>query len=167
MAEDTAAAQATEEEAPSAATEEEAPSAATEEVEAPRAPVELSAEAQQVVEIVKQLPALELSKLVKALEEVFGVSASAPMAMAMPMGAAGPVEEAEEQTIFDVILEEVGQQKIQVIKAVRKVVSGLGLKEAKALVDSAPTTVKEGVTKDEAEKIKAALVEGGATVAIK
>jgi large subunit ribosomal protein L7/L12 len=129
---------------------------------------DLSADAQQVIELVKKMPALELSRLVKALEEEFGVTAAAPMAFAMPgAGGAGAAEEAEEQTSFDVHLVEVGDTKIQVIKAVRQVVSGLGLKEAKALVDSAPKAVKEGVSKEEAEKVKAALQEAGAKVEIK
>ena len=135
----------------------------TEEVATEAAAVELSEEAQQVVDLVKSMPALELSRLVKALEELWGVSAAAPMMMAaMPGGGAGEAEAAEEQTSFDVHLTE-----IQVIKTVRQVVGGLGLKEAKALVDSCPTAVKEGVTKDEAEKISAALQEAGATVEIK
>ena len=129
---------------------------------------DLSPESQQVVEIVKKLPALELSRLVKALEEEFGVTAAAPMMMgAMPAGAGAQAEEAEEQTSFEVRLKEVGGQKIQVIKAVRQIVSGLGLKEAKALVDSAPTAIKEGVSKEDAEKIKAVLEETGATVEIR
>ena len=133
------------------------------------ASAELSAEAQQVVEIVKKLPALQLARLVKALEAEFGVTAAAPVAIAaMPgAGAAGPAEPVEEKTAFDVHLVEAGAQKIQVIKAVREVISGLGLKEAKALVDSAPKAVKEGATKDEAEKIKAALEKAGAKVEIK
>ena len=132
--------------------------------------IELSAEAQQVVQIVKALPAMELADLVKALEAEFGVTAAAPMAMGamMAQGAAGAAAEPEEeQTIFDVRLQEIGGQKIQVIKAVRQLVSGLGLKEAKALVEGAPTTVKEGVSKDEAERIKTTLEEVGATVEIK
>jgi large subunit ribosomal protein L7/L12 len=131
--------------------------------------IELSDDAQKVVELVKDMPAIELSRLVKALEELFGVSAAAPMAFAaMPgAGAGGEAEEAEEKTTFDVHLTEIGDQKIQVIKAVRQVVSGLGLKEAKALVDACPTAVKEGVSKDEADKVAAALQEAGATVEIK
>jgi len=130
--------------------------------------VELSAEAQQVIEIVKKLPALELARLVKALEEEFGVSAAAPVAVAAAPGAgAAAAEEVEEKTSFDVQLVSTGDKKIQVIKAVRQVISGLGLKEAKALVDSAPKVIKEGATKEEAEKIKAALEEAGATVELK
>ncbi|MFP4055957.1 MAG: 50S ribosomal protein L7/L12 [Candidatus Brocadiia bacterium] len=147
-----------------AAAQEAAPEAAP---ETPAAP-ELSPEAQQVVELVEKMPALELSRLVKALEEKFGVTAAAPMAVAAAPGAgAAPAEEEEEKTSFDVHLTEVGEKKIQVIKAVRQVVSGLGLKEAKALVDSAPKAVREGVNKEEAEKVKAALEEAGATVEIK
>jgi large subunit ribosomal protein L7/L12 len=130
---------------------------------------ELSAEAQQVVEIVKRLPALQLARLVKALESEFGVTAAAPVAVAAVAGApaAGPAEPVEEKTSFDVHLTDAGAQKIQVIKAVREVISGLGLKEAKALVDSAPKAVKEGATKEEAEKIKTALEKAGAKVEIK
>jgi len=131
------------------------------------ATAELSADAQQVIEIIKRMPALQLSRLVKALEAEFGVTAAAPMAMMMPGAQAAPAEEVEEKTTFDVHLTAVGDQKIQVIKAVRQVVSGLGLKEAKALVDAAPKVVKDGVTKEEAEKIKAVLVEAGATVELK
>ena len=133
------------------------------------AAVELSADAQQVVEIVKKLPALQLARLVKALEAEFGVTAAAPMAMAAVPGAAaaGPAEPVEEKTSFDVHLTDAGAQKIQVIKAVREVISGLGLKEAKALVDSAPKAVKEGATKEEAEKIKTALEKAGGKVEIK
>lgn len=129
---------------------------------------ELSAEAQQVVEIVKKLPALQLSRLVKALEAEFGVTAAAPMAMmAMPGGTAAAAEPVEEKTSFDVHLMDSGAQKIQVIKAVREVISGLGLKEAKALVDAAPKAVKEGATKEEAEKIKLALEKAGGKVEVK
>ena len=132
------------------------------------AAVALTPEAQQVVELVKKLSALDLSRLVKALEAEFGVTAAAPMAMAMPMaGPAAAAEPVEEKTSFDVQLKEVGAQKIQVIKAVREVISGLGLKEAKALVDGAPTVVKDGCSKEEAEKIKAALEKAGGVVEIK
>lgn len=119
-----------------------------------------------VIEFVKNMSVLELSELVKEMEEVFGVSAAAPMAMAaMPMGG-GEAAEAEEQTEFDVILESAGDKKIQVIKVVRAI-TGLGLKEAKELVDGAPKAVKEGVDKAEAEGVKAQLEEAGASVAIK
>ena len=126
----------------------------------------LSADAQQVVELVKKMPALELSRLVKALEAEFGVTAAAPVAVA-PGAAAAPAEPVAEKTSFDVHLLDAGTEKIQVIKAVRQVASGLGLKEAKALVDSAPKVVKEGVSKEEAEKIKAALVAAGAKVELR
>lgn len=117
-----------------------------------------------LIEEVKNLTVLELSELVKALEEEFGVSASAPMA-----AAAAPVavaEAAEEKTEFDVILASAGAEKIKVIKAVREL-TGLGLKEAKELVDNAPKAVKEGASKQEADEIKAKLEEAGATVEVK
>jgi large subunit ribosomal protein L7/L12 len=118
-----------------------------------------------LIEEVKNLTVLELSELVKALEEEFGVSASAPMMAAMPVaGAAGAVE--EEKTEFDVILTSAGAKKIGVIKVVREL-TGLGLKEAKAVVDEAPKAVKEAVSKEEAEKIKAKLEEAGAGVEVK
>jgi large subunit ribosomal protein L7/L12 len=112
---------------------------------------------------------MELVELKKALEEKFGVTAAAPMMMgAMPMMAGGAAAPAavEEKTEFDVILQSVGEKKIQVIKVVREL-TGLGLKEAKDLVDGAPKTVKEGVSKDEAEKVKAKLEEQGATIQVK
>ncbi len=118
----------------------------------------------QILELVKGLTILELADLVKALEEEFGVSA-APVAAAAPVaGAAAPA--AEEKTEFDVVLASFGAKKLDVIKVVREL-TGLGLKDAKDLVEGAPKTVKEGVSKDEAEKIKAALTEAGATVEIK
>ena len=117
-----------------------------------------------LIEEVKGLTVLELSELVHALEEEFGVSAAA-MAAPAAGGAAAPA--AEEKTEFDVVLKEAGAEKIKVIKVVREVVSGLGLKEAKEIVDGAPKTLKEGVSKDEAEKIKAKFAEVGATVEIK
>ena len=104
---------------------------------------------------------LELSELVKAVEEEFGVSAAAAVAVAAP--AAGGAAAAEEKTEFDVVLKEVGAEKIKVIKAVREI-TGLGLAEAKAIVDGAPKTLKEAVSKDEAEAMKAKLTEVGATV---
>lgn len=129
---------------------------------------ELSSKVQEIVEQIAGLSLLEAAALVKAIEEKFGVSA-APMAVAAA-GAAGPGEAAaaaaEEQTEFDVVLKEVGSQKLQVIKVVRAHTT-LGLKEAKALVDSAPKPVKEAVTKEEAEKVKAALEEVGAAVEVK
>lgn len=117
-----------------------------------------------LIEEVKALTVLELSEVVKALEEEFGVSASAPMAAAAAPAAAAAVE--EEQTEFDVILAEIGQEKIKVIKAVREI-TGLGLKEAKELVDNSPKPVKEGASKEEAETMKAKLEEVGATVEVK
>jgi large subunit ribosomal protein L7/L12 len=120
---------------------------------------------QDVVEFISNMTVLELSEFVKELEEKFGVSAAAPVAM-MAAPAAQAKEEAVEQTEFDVILAAVGEQKIQVIKEVRAI-TGLGLKEAKALVDGAPGKVKEGVSKEEAEKVKAQLEQAGATVEVK
>ena len=119
----------------------------------------------QLIEDVKGLTVLELSELVKALEEEFGVSAAAPMAM-MAAPAAGPAEEVEEKTDFDVILASAGDQKIKVIKVVREL-TGLGLKEAKALVDEAPKPLKEGATKEEADDIKAKIEEVGGSVEVK
>lgn len=122
---------------------------------------------EQILEAIKGMTVLELAELIKALEEEFGVSASAPMAMAMPVGGpATPVAEVEEQTEFDVILAAAGDKKINVIKVVREL-TGLGLVEAKALVDGAPKAVKEKVSKEDAEAVKAKLVEAGATVEIK
>ncbi|EOD01483.1 50S ribosomal protein L7/L12 [Caldisalinibacter kiritimatiensis] len=126
-----------------------------------------SEKVQNLIEEVKNLTVLELSELVKALEEEFGVSAQAPVAMAaMPAAGAAAGGAAEEKTEFDVILADAGSSKIKVIKAVRGI-TGLGLKEAKALVDGAPSPVKEGVSKDEAEEIKSQLEEAGATVELK
>ena len=121
----------------------------------------------KLIEDVKVLTVLELSELVKALEEEFGVSAAAPMAFAAPVGgAAAPAAAEEEKTEFDVILKEAGAEKIKVIKVVREL-TGLGLKEAKDLVDGAPKTVKENVSKDDAAQIEAKLKEVGATVEVK
>ena len=117
-----------------------------------------------IIEELKVLTVLELSELVKAVEEEFGVSAAAAVAVAAP--AAGGAAAAEEKTEFDVILAEAGAEKIKVIKAVREI-TGLGLAEAKALVDGAPKTLKEAASKDEAESIKAKLAEVGATVELK
>lgn len=114
-----------------------------------------------MIEEIKALTVLELSELVKAVEEEFGVSAAAAVAVAAP--AAGGTAAAEEKTEFDVVLKEVGAEKIKVIKAVREI-TGLGLAEAKAIVDGAPKTLKEAVSKDEAEAMKAKLTEVGATV---
>lgn len=119
-----------------------------------------------LIEEVKSLTVLELSELVKALEEEFGVSAAAPVAVAAPGAAAGAAPAAEEKSEFDVVLASAGSQKIKVIKVVREI-TGLGLKEAKALVDGAPKPVKEGASKEEAEQIKAKLEEVGATVEVK
>ena len=124
-----------------------------------------------VVEYLKGMTLLEASELVKELEEVFGVSAAAaaaPMMMAAPGAAAGDgAAAAEEKDTFDVILTSAGAGKINVIKVVREVVAGLGLKEAKDLVDGAPKAVKEGVSKDEAEEIRKKLTDAGATVEVK
>ncbi|MEA2301508.1 MAG: large subunit ribosomal protein [Solirubrobacteraceae bacterium] len=117
------------------------------------------------IEELKGISVLELAERIKALEEEFGVSAAATVAAA-PAGGAGPVEEVEEQTAFTVQLLAAGDKKIQVIKVVRAA-TGLGLKEAKALVDEAPKAIKEGVDKDEAEKLKQDLLEAGATVEVK
>jgi large subunit ribosomal protein L7/L12 len=120
-----------------------------------------------VIEFIKNMSVLELSELVKELEDTFGVSAAAPMAVAAAPGAGGGEAEAEEeQTEFDVILESAGDKKIQVIKVVRAI-TGLGLKEAKELVDGAPKPVKEAVAKDEAESIKNQIEEAGGVVAVK
>jgi large subunit ribosomal protein L7/L12 len=117
---------------------------------------------EQIIEAVKAMTVLELNELVKACEEEFGVSASAPVVMAAGGGAVAE----EEQTEFDVILANCGAKKIGVIKVVREI-TGLGLKEAKALVDEAPNSVKEGVSKEEAEEVKAKLEAAGASVELK
>ena len=119
---------------------------------------------QELIEEIKKMSVLDLSTLVKALEEEFGVSAAMPMAAAAPAAAAA-VEE-EEQTEFDVVLKAAGEKKIQVIKVVRAI-TGLGLKEAKDLVDGAPNPVKQAITKDEAADIKKQLEEVGADVEVK
>ena len=123
---------------------------------------------QQIIEAIKAMNVLELSQLVKDLEEIFGVSAAAPVAVAAApaAGAAPAAASEEEQTEFDVVLEAAGADKIKVIKVVREITS-LGLKEAKDLVDGAPNAVKTGIAKAEAEAIKAKLDEVGATVKIK
>jgi len=122
---------------------------------------------EDVIEFIANMSVLELSEMVKEMEEKFGVSAAAPVAMAAAAPAGdGAGEAAEEKTEFDVILTAVGDKKIQVIKEVRAI-TGLGLKDAKALVDEAPKPVKEGVAKDEAEKIKGQLEEAGAQVELK
>ena len=118
---------------------------------------------EQIIEAIKNMTVLELNDLVKACEEEFGVSAAAPVAV---VGAAGAAAAEEEQTEFTVVLEAAGGEKIKVIKAVREL-TGLGLKEAKELVDGAPSNVKEGIEKAEAEAIKKQLEEVGATVTMK
>ena len=125
----------------------------------------MSEKVNNLIEEVKSLTVLELSELVKALEEEFGVSAAAPaVAVAAAPAAAAPA--AEEKTEFDVILKSAGANKINVIKVVKEI-TGLGLKEAKALVDEAPKAVKEGASKDDAEAIKTKLTEAGAEVELK
>lgn len=121
---------------------------------------------QELIEEIKKMTVLELSEVVKALEEEFGVTAAAPMAVAAGPAAGPAAAEEEEQTEFDVVLTSVGDKKIQVIKVVRAI-TGLGLKEAKDLVDGAPNPVKQGITKDEAEDLKKQLEESGAGVEIK
>jgi len=121
----------------------------------------------QIIEAIEKMTVMELVELKKALEEKFGVTAAAPMMMgAMPAMAGAAAPAVEEKTEFDAILATIGTNKIQVIKVVREL-TGLGLKEAKDLVDGAPKPVKEGVSKDEAQKIKAKLEEQGATVEVK
>jgi large subunit ribosomal protein L7/L12 len=117
---------------------------------------------EQIIEVIKGMTVLELNDLVKAIEEEFGVTAAAPVAVV----AGGAVAEVEEQTEFDVILNNAGASKINVIKVVREI-TGLGLKEAKDLVDNAPKPVKEKVGKEEAEAVKAKLEEAGAAVEVK
>ena len=117
-----------------------------------------------IIEAIKGLTILELNDLVKAVEEEFGVSAAAPVGVVAAAGAAAPA--AEEKTEFDVILASFGAKKLDVIKAVREI-TGLGLKDAKDLVEAAPKAVKEGATKEEAESIKKALEDAGATVELK
>ena len=119
-----------------------------------------------IVDEIKELSLLEASKLKKALEDEFGVSAAAPVMVAGAAAGGGETAAAEEQTEFDVILTSFGEKKINVIKVVRAH-TGLGLKEAKEVVDKAPNPVKEGISKDEAEKIKKELEEAGATVELK
>ena len=117
-----------------------------------------------IIAEIKELKLLEVAELVKAMEEEFGVSAAAPVAMVAAAGDAGAA--AAEKTEFDVVLADAGAEKIKVIKVVREI-TGLGLKEAKDAVDGAPTTLKEGISKDDAEKIKAQLEEVGAKVELK
>jgi len=127
--------------------------------------VELDADLEEIFTKLDALPLGKAAKLVKALEERWGVSAAAPVAVAAAAPAGGGEAEAEEKTAFDVVLKAAGDKKIAVIKAVRSL-TGLGLKEAKELVDGAPKKVKEGVAKDEAEKVKKELEEAGAVVEI-
>ena len=132
-----------------------------------QANVEVSPEMEQFISYVEKLSVLELSKLVKALEDRLGVSAAAPVAVAAaPAAGAAPAAAAEEQTEFTVILAEMGASKVNVIKEVRAL-TGLGLKEAKDLVESAPKPVKEGVSKEDAKKIKEQLEAAGAKVEVK
>ena len=121
---------------------------------------------EEIIKAIEEMSVLELSQLVKELEEKFGVSAAAPAMMAMPMAAAAAAPVEEEKTEFDVILKGAGANKIGTIKVVREITS-LGLKEAKELVDNPPKAVKEAVSKEEAEEIKKKLVEAGAEVEIK
>ncbi len=120
---------------------------------------------EEILEAISNMSVLELSKLVKAIEDKFGVSAAAPVAVAAAAPAAGAAAE-EEKTEFDVVLASAGESKIQVIKVVREI-TGLGLKDAKALVDGAPKAVKEGISKADAEEIKGKLEAAGATVELK
>ena len=124
----------------------------------------------ELLDAFKELTLIELSEFVKQFEETFGVTAAAPVAVAAAPGAGGaaaPAEAAEEQDEFDVILEAAGEKKVQVIKAVREIVPGLGLKEAKDLVDGAPKPLLEKVNKEAADKAKEALEKAGATVSVK
>jgi large subunit ribosomal protein L7/L12 len=121
----------------------------------------------ELLDAFKELTLLELSEFVKAFEETFDVTAAAPVAAAGPAAAAAPAEAAEEQSEFDVILEGAGEKKIGVIKVVREIVSGLGLKEAKDLVDSAPKALLEKVTKEQADEAKGKLEAAGASVTVK
>ena len=123
---------------------------------------------EDALEIIKGMTLLELRDLNKAIEDEFGITAAAPMMMAAApaAGAAAAAEPEEEKTEFNVVLKSFGDNKLNVIKAIREVISGLGLKDAKDLVEAAPTKVKEGVNKEEAEAIKAKLAEAGATVEV-
>jgi len=121
---------------------------------------------EELIEALSEKPIMEIVELVKALEEKWGVSAAAPVAVAAAGGGAAPEAAAEEKTEFDVVLSSFGENKVAVIKVVRTV-TGLGLKEAKDLVESAPSPIKEGASKDEAEEIKKQLEEAGAKVEVK
>jgi large subunit ribosomal protein L7/L12 len=140
----------------------------TEEAKVEENKVEVSEEMDKFISYIENLSVLDLSKLVKALEDRLGVSAAAPMAVAMPGVAGGGAEGAaeEEKTEFDVVLTSFGEKKVGVIKEVRSI-TGLGLKDAKDLVEAAPKTVKEGVSKEEAEEIKKQLEGAGAAVELK
>ena len=122
---------------------------------------------EEIISAIESMTVLELAELVKELEEKFGVSAAAPVAVAAAPAAAAAAAPEEEKTEFDVILKDVGAEKIKVIKVVREVVAGLGLKEAKDLVDSCPKAIKEGISKEAAEEIKKKFAEIGATIEIK
>ena len=121
---------------------------------------------EEIKEALGQMPVLELVDLIKELEDEWGVSAAAPVAVAAAAGAGGDTGAAEEQTEFDVVMSSFGENKVSAIKAVRAI-TGLGLKEAKDLVESAPAPVKEGVSKDESEEVKKQLEEAGAAVEVK
>ena len=121
---------------------------------------------EEILSAISELSVLELSDLINDMEEKFGVSAAAAVAVAAPAAAAADADDAEEQTEFDVVLSSFGEKKVPVIKAVRAM-TGLGLKEAKDLVESAPVPIKEGVTKDEAEELKKQLEDAGGTVEVK
>ena len=125
--------------------------------------IKLSKEEKRVIDAVEKLNIVQLNNVVKFMEEEYGISAAAPVAVAAAPAGGGGDEEAAEKSAFDVVLKEVGGSKIAVIKAVKEI-TGLGLKEAKDIVDGAPKAVKEGVAKDEAEKLKADLEAAGATV---
>ncbi len=125
----------------------------------------MATKTEDALEIIKGMTLLELRDLNKAIEEEFDITAAAPMMMAAGAPAPGAVDmAAEEQTEFDVLLKSFGEKKINVIKAVREIVSGLGLKEAKELVEAAPTKIREGISKEEADEIKGKLEEAGATI---
>jgi len=144
--------------------DEETKEETKEETTSEESSIELGKDAQKIMDLVEKLPVLELANLVKALEEKFGVSAAAPMMVAgAAAGGAGDAGAEEEDTKKNVVLASIGGQKIAVIKAVREI-TGLGLKEAKDIVDSAPKAVKEGVEAEEAAEIKKKLEEAGATV---
>ena len=136
-----------------------------EEAKEEKTEVEVPKKFEKIVKEIEEMSVLDLSELVTILEDKFGVSAAAPVAMAMP-GAGGGEEAAEEKSEFDIELTTVGDSKINVIKAVRAI-TGEGLKEAKVMVDGAPVVVKEGVAKEEAEEIKKTLEEAGATITLK